>query len=286
MNITENAVSNFIHKKLVYKPNTYPQCLNTSLPRNYFVALFIGSRGTGKTYSVCQLLKQYELAGFDKNQAMRVIVFSPTHDANPVFNCLKIDPSDIVNDYSDSKLLEVIEDIKQEKQNTAEYKKDLQVWSKFFNGKIDALTFDEIDFLERTAYQKPTCRYPNGAINYFVLDDLVGSSAFKSVGKSVLTNLVLKNRHLGINIMICSQNLKAIPKSIRTNTSLFVLFKFASTKILVDLHDEVSSTLTLKKFERLYIHATQDEHDSLVIDFTGDKLNRFKKNFDIVLNLQ
>jgi hypothetical protein len=80
--------------------------------------------------------------------------------------------------------------------------------------------------------------------------------------------------------------LKAIPKSIRTNTSLFVLFKFASTKILVDLHDEVSSTLDLKKFERLYIHATQDEHDSLVIDFTGDKLNRFKKNFDIVLNLQ
>ena len=96
MNITENAVSNFIHKKLVYKPNTYPQSLNTSLPRNFFVSLFIGSRGTGKTYSICQLLKQYELAGFDGKQAMRIVVFSPTHDANPVFNCLKIHPDDII----------------------------------------------------------------------------------------------------------------------------------------------------------------------------------------------
>ena len=82
--------------------------------------------------------------------------------------------------------------------------------------------------------------------------------------------------------MICSQNLKAIPKSTLTNTSLFVLFKFASTKKLLDLYDEVSSTLPLEKFEKLYLHATQNDHDSLVIDFTTDKINKLKKNFDIV----
>ena len=142
---------------------------------------------------------------------MRILVFSPTHSANPVFNCLKIDQKDLINEYSDSKLLEVIEDIKKEKENTEQFKKDLQVWTKFFNGKIDALSFDQTDFLQRTAYQRPTCKYPNGVINYMILDDLVGSSAFKSVGKSALTNLVLKNRHLGTNIMICSQNLEAIP---------------------------------------------------------------------------
>jgi len=286
MSIVENAVANFSHKQLQYKANKYPQPLNSALPRNYFVSLLVGSRGSGKTYSLCKLLKQYELYGFDGKQDMRVIVFSPTHDANPVFNCLKIDPNDIISDYSDSKLLEVIENIKLEKENTEECRRQMIVYSKFMKGNIDGLSFDEIDFLERTGYQRPTCKYPNGCIVYLILDDLVGSSAFKSVGKSALTNLVLKNRHLGINIMICTQNLKAIPKSIRTNTSLFVLFKFASTKILEDLYEEVSSSITLQKFETLYLHATGNEHDALVMDFTQDKSQRFKKNFDIILSLQ
>ena len=86
--------------------------------------------------------------------------------------------------------------------------------------------------------------------------------------------------------MICTQNLKAIPKSIRTNTSLFVLFKFASTKILENSYEEVSSIITLQKFEALYLHATANEHDALVMDFTQDKSQRFKKNFDIILSLQ
>ena len=180
----------------------------------------------------------------------------------------------------------MIENIKLEKENTEECRRQMIVYSKFMKGNIDGLSFEEIDFLERTGYQRPTCKYPNGCIVYLILDDLVGSSAFKSVGKSALTNLVLKNRHLGINIMICTQNLKAIPKSIRTNTSLFVLFKFASTKILEDLYEEVSSSITLQKFEALYLHATGNEHDALVMDFTQDKSQRFKKNFDIILSLQ
>ena len=45
-------------------------------------------------------------------------------------------------------------------------------------------------------------RFPNDVVNFLILDDLVGSSAFKTVGRSALTNLVLKNRHLGINILM------------------------------------------------------------------------------------
>ena len=72
-------------------------------------------------------------------------------------------------------------------------------------------------------------RFPNGCVVYLVLDDLVGTNLYKSTGKSAFTNL-LKNRHLGINILMLVQNLKAVPKSIRTNSSLFVIFKFALKK--------------------------------------------------------
>ena len=33
------------HPKLIY-----PQCNDEGAPRNYFVALFVGARGSGKTY--------------------------------------------------------------------------------------------------------------------------------------------------------------------------------------------------------------------------------------------
>jgi hypothetical protein len=83
-----------------------------------------------------------------------------------------------------------------------------------------------------------------------------------------------------------TQNLKAIPKSIRTNTSLFVIFKFASKKIIVDdLNEEVSNILPIDKFEKLFDYATEDEHAALVIDFTGTKDNRFKKSWDNILHI-
>jgi hypothetical protein len=79
--------------------------------------------------------------------------------------------------------------------------------------------------------------------------------------------------------------MKSVPKSIRINCSVFVLFKFSNKKILEDLHDEVGSTITLDNFSKLYNFATESEHDALVIDFTNEKKYRFKRNFNEILSL-
>jgi hypothetical protein len=285
--INETHLSSWEDKPLRFKPNKYPQPLNPDLPRMYFVCLAVGSRGSGKTYSICQLLKQYEAAGFSGGEAMRVILMSPTHDANPVFRALRsLEETDIISDYEDSRLLEVISDIQTEKENTEQYKKELMVYNKYRSGAIDSMTQEDVDILERMMYEKPQKpKYPHGVVNFLILDDLVGSSAFKATGRSALTNLVLKNRHLGVNMLIATQNLKAIPKSIRTNTSLFILFRFASSRIILeDLYEEVSGTLSVSQFEQLYQHATcASDHDFLGIDFTAPKDKRFKRNFRTVL---
>lgn len=287
--IQESPLAGWHDKTLHFKKNKYPQSLNPDLPRMFFVSLFVGSRGSGKTYAICQLLKQFESAGFDGKQAMRVILMSPTHDANPVFQSLRsLASNDVISDYTDARLIDVIDDIKNEKAETERYQADAEVYRKYRAGDIDHMTMDEVEALERLGYAPPEApRFPRGAINFLILDDLVGSTAFKSVGRSALTNLCLKNRHLGINIMIATQNLKAIPKSIRTNTSLFVLFRFASSRIVCDdLYEEVSSTLTLQQFERLYHHATDNgDHEFLTLDFTAHKDKRFKRGFKTVLRL-
>lgn len=294
MAVHETAVPNWDYK-LKFKQNKYPVPLEPSAPRMYFLALFIGSRGSGKSYSMVKLLKQYERAGIASatepgvKVAQRVILFCPTADANPVYTSLRdLAEADTHTNYSDVKLVEVVADIKHEREETAKYQKRLAVWKKFMRTRrIDKMDAEDIFELERMNYEPPEKpKYPDGCVVFMILDDLIGSAAFKQTGKSALTNLALKSRHLGICLLIATQNLKALPKSIRTNAGLFVVFRFANKKVVAnDLYEEVSNTLPLEDFEAIYDYATQDDHDALVIDFSMPKPQRFKMNFDRVLTI-
>ncbi len=118
-----------------------------------------------------------------------------------------------------------------------------------------------------------------------VMDDLVGSKMYKPMGESYFRNILLRNRHMGINIMMLVQDLKSVPKSIRVNCSLFVLFKFSNKKILDDMYDEFGSSMKQEDFEKIYQFATENEHNCLVIDFTTEKQYRFKQNFNKILSI-
>ncbi len=294
MAVHETQLQNWDYT-LKFKPNSYPVPLEPSAPRLYFLGLFIGSRGSGKTHAIVKLIKQYERAGIaspeDANVkvAQRVILFAPTADANPVFTSLKhLSEEDTLTNYSDTKLVDVVTDIKHERDETAKYQKRLAVWKRFMRArKLDRMSHEDVQELELMNYEEPEKpKYPDGCVNFMILDDLIGSAAFRSTGKSALTNLALKNRHLGICLLIATQNLKALPKSIRTNASLFVVFRFANKKVVAeDLYEEVSNTLPLEDFEAIYDYATQDDHNCLVIDFSMPKEHRFKMNFDRVLTI-
>ena len=86
--------------------------------------------------------------------------------------------------------------------------------------------------------------------------------------------------------MFTSQNPKSIPNIIRNNIDVYVLYRFANVKMVLEkLYEEVSNLLTETQFEELYKHATSEPHDALVID-THPKMERdkrFKKNFNVVL---
>ena len=115
---------------------------------------------------------------------------------------------------------------------------------------------------------------------------MVGSSIFKN-GRSAFTNLCIRNRHIiPGNIIISTQSMTMIPKTIRLNANLIALFKFANKETIIDdVYPTVSAYITEDKFKELYEYATQEPHNALVIDGTGNKI-LFKKNFDKLLNIQ
>ncbi len=129
----------------------------------------------------------------------------------------------------------------------------------------------------------PKPKYPDGFLVHWIVDDMIGSNIFKN-GRSAFTNLVIRNRHIiPGNIIIATESIMQIPKTIRLNINLIVMFKFANKKsVMEDIHPVVSTYVTEEKLMELYEHATNEAHDALVIDGTGSKIV-FKKNFNIIV---
>lgn len=294
MPVVTQPIKSWSKKPLKFKHNVYPQCNDGGdAPRFFWVGLFCGARSSGKTHTTCQLLKHYERHGVVDSQTgktldQRIILFSPTVDANPVWSSLKhLHADDIHAVYSEDKLKEVVEDIQKEHDETERYLQDMAVYEKFMNSKtVNTLTNDEIVQLSMNDFNAPPSpRYPNGCTNFLILDDLVGSSALKN-GRSYLNYITIRNRHMRLCVGILVQSMKNVPKIIRNNTNLFAVWRFANRKmVLEDLYEEVSSCLTPEAFEEIYDYCTKEDHGCMVMDFSAPKEKRFKKNFSEIVQL-
>ena len=220
---------------------------------------------------------------------LRTHLISPTIQANEIYQSLdslnmKKDSHD---NYSDQLLLDIIEDVKTEKAEYDKYllyKKSYDKFMKTPESKYEKLyeTDPEIfNLLEEYDYIHPSeFKHEPPKVNIIILDDLLGSNAFTRKTQSVLTNAMIKNRHMQICFAVLVQSIRAVPKTIRMNCSVFQLAKFGSKKVVLqDIYEEVSNIITIEKFEQLYDFATSKKYGSLIIDTThGEK--RFLSNLD------
>lgn len=276
--------------ELKFKKSSYAQSKNLSLPRQYFVMAAIAPRGVGKTYSTCQLLKAYEdsppIDSDGNRQGVRIFVISPTFQANECFKALKnLDEDDVYGTYSEGVLKEILEKIEHENEETKKYQEAVKRWKRFQKAKRpEDLSQEDLLWLDMNDFEPPeTPKYPHGVSNFLVVDDMVGSSVYKQ-GQNPFTNLLLKNRHHRINIVLLAQSLKSIPRTVRGNVSVWWIGRFGTRSHLPDLYEECGSALCREdQFEELYDAATQDQHGALVIDFSQPKDKRFSQSFHTVL---
>jgi hypothetical protein len=289
--IIEKRLKGF-DNKLLYDKLNYPQCECGVCPRFFFNSLHVGSRGSGKTYTVVQMIKHYEKHKIKRDGVeykIRTHLISPTIQANEIYQSLdSLDmKKDAHDNYSDQLLLDIIADVKSEKEEYDKYllyKSSYEKFMKTPESKLEKLyeTDPEIfNLLEEYDYIHPSeFKHEPPKVNIIILDDLLGSNAFTRKTQSVLTNAMIKNRHMKIVFCVLVQSIRAVPKTIRMNCSVFQLAKFGSKKVvLFDIYEEVSNIITVEKFEQLYDHATSFKYGSLIIDTThSDK--RFLSNFN------
>jgi hypothetical protein len=283
--------------KLKYDKLNYPQCSCGKCFKMFFNSLHIGARQSGKTHSVVKIIKHYETHKIIKDGVeykLRTHLISPTIQANEIYQSLNsLDlKKDAHEDYSDKLLIDIIDDIKANKVKYDEYllyKKYYEKVMKTPENKLETLYEKEpelFNLLEKYDYKNPKeVEHEPPAVNIVVLDDLLGSDAFSKKTKSVLTNAMIKNRHIGVVFMVLVQSIRAVPKNIRLNCSVFQLAAFKNKKIILeDIYEEVSNVINIDDFEELYDHATAKPYGSLIIDTTNGK--RFLSNLDFELSLK
>jgi hypothetical protein len=296
MVVVETKLDGF-NNKLSFDKLNYPQCTCGKCPRFFWNGLHIGARGSGKTYTIVQMIKHYEKNKIMKDGTeykLRTHLISPTIQANEIYQSL--DSLDLDKDghenYSDKLILDIIGGIKERKQKYEDYllyKKYYEKVMRTPESKLEKL-YDEnpdmFDLLERYNYQHPSeIEHEDAEVNIIVLDDLLGSDAFTRKTKSTLVNAMIKNRHIGVCFALLVQSIRSVPKNIRLNCSVFQLATFKNKKmVLDDIYEEISNVLGIDEFEELYDHATAKPYGSLIIDTTNGK--RFLSNFDYELTLK
>jgi hypothetical protein len=287
---------------LKVKKLNYPTPLNKHFDYyNYFVSLWNGSRGSGKTYSLVKFIRLMEKSRYIDPLTgdivpIRTFLISPTVDANKhMFETLKsLDDENIYHDYTNELLEQLVEGIKADIDETKDYKAKLKIYKKFvkYAHKKDIMKYftpEEWNELEMMQFEEPPKpKYPAGIINNLILDDCLGMECFKISRKNKFQNFLIRNRHHCTNVFICSQSIKSVPKVIRTNTSLFILFKYANKEVILkDIYEEVSNLCTEEEFLELFEYATNERHCFLCMNFTqGDKNRIFRKGFDEILHLK
>jgi predicted AAA+ superfamily ATPase len=66
--INEINIKGWDNKVVNHAKGVYPQCNDEGAPKNYFVSLFVGARGSGKTYLLTKLLKTFEEKNVTKTE--------------------------------------------------------------------------------------------------------------------------------------------------------------------------------------------------------------------------
>jgi hypothetical protein len=259
------------------------------LPAKPFLGICYGSRGSGKTNAVLNLIFHYDrVKFFDK-----IYFFSPTFRNDPKYQLLEEEGAEgerkrkhydlhVYQTYTNEIFADVLKEIREDMEEYKRCEKLKKTYEKFKKAKrLDQLTEDEILDLYELDFQPPECRFERPPTSLLIFDDLVGNrDLYRADSKGTINSFVILHRHLLCSVLFVSQIWKnAVPRQIRNNLSLFMLFGNKSEAIKREVAEEVSSYIKPEEFMALWDKACEPPHSFFKIDLDGKKEDRFTRNF-------
>lgn len=254
------------------------------LPRLHTLCGAFGVVRSGKTHALTNLIQQY----WNHDSINRIYIISPTYSSNFALQTLPVKKEDVYESVEnavqsmDNILGKIKKDV-DEWEKEDEYRKTYKKWQKVGD---EGLKMDEYYIMYKNGYRTPKkIPWPQPAI---FIDDMTHTKLMSRGNDSVLCNLALRHRHLhgvGVSIFQAFQSFKGgMPKVIRSNMSLILIFPTCNMTEIEDMYTEVSNGITFETFKELLNAAfSGGEHNFLLINkYAKDPNRMFGINFDKV----
>jgi hypothetical protein len=261
-----------------------------NMPRLHMLCAVVGSRNSGKTTTALRMLTMY----VKSKSCDKIFWWSPTASREAKIKAFVEDCKDkceieIIDQFSEADFSERLDWFESQIDEYRHYKKQLEVWKRYKKTKsVDDLSHDDLVALEEMEFEKPTTEYKHGFPSWaLVWDDEIGNkTVFSPTCKGVTSKFWILHRYLSCSVFILSQVVaNGIPRQIRGNISLWILFSCKSDKLKKDVADELAFKVTPEQLLEIWELATKNPHDFLMCNYDcPNDAYMFRRNFtDLIL---
>ena len=113
-----------------------------------------------------------------------------------------------------------------------------------------------------------------------IFDDLVGSTLFTQKRHDPFRRLFTTMRHYSTSVILVSQGYMEVPKTVRINTSMLIVFDIANQKELHSIYEENTCGMTEDQWMKAYHYATNEPYSFLCLNYMQPKGHRVWKRFE------
>ena len=261
-----------------------------NMPKLHMLCAVVGSRNSGKTTTALRMLKMYvKSKSYDK-----IFWWSPTAAREAkvqafIEDCKGKCEVEIIDHFTETDFQERLDWFKSEIDEYRRYKKQMEAWKRYIKHKnADDLSLDDLMLLEEIDFEKPSTEYKNGFPSWALIwDDEIGNKTiFSPTCKGATSKFWILHRHLSCSVFILSQVVaNGIPRQIRGNISLWILFSCKSDNLRKDVANELAFKVTPEQLLEIWELATKKPHDFLMCDYDcPQEEHMFRRNFtDLIL---
>jgi hypothetical protein len=275
---TERITGGLVNDEVKCKPKKVPKT-PPHLPKLHVLCGAFGVVRSGKSNALVNLIQAY----WDCGSLNWIACISPTYESNPSLQTLPFKKEDI---YTDSRtanmaldsIIEKIKNLGEDYFFEKAYKKAYDHW---MNGTADE---KEMVFLSKMSFRPPKNPLKWPAPGIFI-DDMTHTELMANSLNNKLSHLALHHRHLGqigVSIFAAFQTFHSgMPRVIRQNLGLIILFATCDRKALEEIHREICNNISFDTFLELFCQATEKDHGFLLVDkLARDVGKQYGINFD------
>jgi hypothetical protein len=244
------------------------------LPRPEFSMLVSASKGCGKSSLLINMLINPDLLAGKFNQ---IHIISPTNRLDEKWNILRqskvLTPNfKLLKEYQNTNRVSIVD---YGTNQNPEY--NLELTNNNFTEEVSIELIKGIIAEQKMVIEKFGKSYADRVLMLF--DDTASNKKFWN--SQAVQQLMFNSRHYKVSLIITTQAFHSIPKSLRLNMSMLIVYYTANATELKSIYEENSSNLNFNQFKRMFDYVCNDRpFNFLTINYQNSQEYRYSYCFE------